>query len=58
MYETKKKYEEYKPKDEIKYHVPEWIRIFQDYFKKNYNKNYLAKSTKEKNKKKSIEDLS
>jgi len=33
MYKLKK---EYKEKDEIKYHLPEWIRILQNYFRKNY----------------------
>jgi len=54
MYEVKK---EYKVKGEIKYHLPEWIRILKDYFKENYDKNCLVKSARQKNKKKGVEDL-
>lgn len=54
MYEAKK---EYKERDEIKYHPPEWIRILKEYFRGNYNKNCLVKPLAEKNKKKGVEDL-
>ena len=54
MYEVKK---EYKLKGEIKYHLPEWIRILKEYFKENYDKNCLVKSARQKNKKKGVEDL-
>ena len=54
MYEVKK---EYKEKDEIKYYLPEWIRILKEYFRTDYNKNGLVKPLAEKNRKKSVEDL-
>jgi len=57
MYEAKNKYEEYKEKDEIKYHLPEWFRILKEYVIKNYNENYLPKPRLKKNKKKYVEDL-
>ena len=54
VYEAKK---EYKEKDEIKYHLPEWIRILKEYSKEDYNKDYSVKPLAEKKKKKSVEDL-
>ncbi len=36
MYEAKKEYQEYKTKDEMKDYLPEWLRILQDYFRRNY----------------------
>ncbi|MBA7490528.1 hypothetical protein ES702_01066 [subsurface metagenome] len=47
MYEPKK---EYKGKDEIKDHLPEWIRILQDYFRKGYYSPLAKRTTKESNK--------
>ena len=54
MYEVKK---EYKGKEEIKDHLPEWVRILKEYFRTDYNKNCLVKPPAEKNKKKGVEDL-
>jgi len=54
MYEVKK---EYKEKDEIRYHLPEWIRILKEYSKEDYNKDYSVKPLAKKNKKKGVEDL-
>ena len=54
MYEVKK---EYKLKGEIKYYLPEWIRILKDYFKENYDENCSVKACAEKNKRKGVENL-
>jgi len=47
MYELKK---EYKGKEEIKDHLPEWIRILQDYFRKGYYSSLTKPTRKESNK--------
>lgn len=57
MYEAKKEYRQYEEKDEIKYHVPEWVHIIKEYFEKQYNSGALSKPVKQKNKKNSVEDL-
>jgi len=57
MYKAKNTYEEYKEKDEIKYHLPEWFRILKEAFREYYDNNCLAKCAKEKEKKESVEDL-
>lgn len=38
---------EYKIKDEIRDHLPEWIRILQDYFRDGY-KNYMTNKSEYK----------
>jgi len=54
MYEAKKKYE---GRDEVKYHIPEWLRILREYFRKDYSENHSGKPAQQKNKKKNVEDL-
>ena len=54
MYEVRK---EYKEKDEIKYHPPEWIRILREYCRKDYGESGLDKTVQQKNKKRNVEDL-
>ena len=48
MYELKKEYKEYKGKDEIKDHLPEWIHILQNYFRKNYYSSSLKPEVKKR----------
>jgi len=58
MYEGNKLYSQYKEeKDELENHLPEWISILQDYFRKSYDNNPSNKFTPEKNKKKGVEKL-
>ena len=54
MYEAKKKYE---GRDEVRYHIPEWLRILREYFRKDYSENHSGKPVQQKNKKKNVEDL-
>jgi len=49
MYEANKVYGRYKEKDELKDHLPEWISILQDYFRRNY---YSSSSRLEEKKRK------
>ena len=63
MYEAKKEYKEYKEKDEMTYHLPEWFRILKEcylrtaYSNDSVDKTSLNKTSTEKNKKKGIGDL-
>ncbi len=50
MYEAKKEYQEYKAKDEVKDHLPEWVSILQDYFRKSYYSSLAKPTRKESNK--------
>ena len=56
MYEAKKEYKGHKGKDEIKYHLPEWISILKEYLRKDYSENRSRGPAHEKNKK-NVEDL-
>jgi len=49
MYEANKAYVRYKEKNKLKDHLPEWIGILQDYFRRNY---YSSSSKPEAKKRK------
>lgn len=57
MCDAKKEHGPYQEKDEMKYHIPEWVHIIREYFEKQYNSGSLSKHVKRKNKKSSVEDF-
>ncbi len=49
MYEGNKLYSQYKKeRDKLEDHLPEWIGILQDYFRRNYYSSSLKPEVKEK----------
>ena len=47
MYDAKK---EYRIRDELRDHLPEWVRILQDYFRKGYHSSLTKSNSKESKK--------